>query len=330
MNDEPTLSLELTTHCQQNCHHCFARSSGKEFTHMDGEIVEEILKEGRLLGFSRLHLTGGEVFLYPDIEWVLKRARDLGYESFFINTNGHLLNADLCEFLSDFKGLQLSISLNGNREHHDNVRGSGAYDRAMSGLKRALATGLKVFVFTVVQRDNLQDLPLFCYNLYHEYPGIQGITWIQLRGGTEAEGEKLAPEDFVSMVRSASLLRLGGIPISILDNPLSTAVAQRMGIQHLPPSLPISREGRLLVFADYRIAENHSSRADFGTYREGALMAGAESEDYLEVIAPDEESCSPCPYYSVCRRSGVLKPSDEDHNIPPYDSPFCRKVMDLL
>lgn len=324
------LSLELTTHCQQNCLHCFARKNGTKFIHMPLSQARDIMKEGVTLGFETLHLTGGEVLLYPYLFDVLDEARELSFSSFFINTNGHLLDEEICQKLSTYKGIEFSLSLNGPKSFHDDIRGEGAYNAATAGLKIALQQDLKVHIFTLVSKNNLEILPHYSSQLFSDFPEIQDLTFIQLRSGPEGEKDKLSPEDYASLVRTTALLGLAGLSVQILENPLSTAVALKMGYTHLPPSPHISRDGRILVFADGRIGDNHSSSLNLGTYEPGKIQEILLSKEYNNILEENEIICSSCAFIDDCRKADLIRPSDEDHNTVPYDIPFCQKVMALV
>lgn len=324
------LSLELTTHCQQNCLHCFARQSGMEFAHMPFEHVLAIMEEGGNLGFKRLHLTGGEVLLYPHFFDIITKAKDYGFSSIFINTNGHLLDESVCRKLSGVDGLEFSLSLNGPIVYHDFIRGEGAYEKAVNGMRHALEQDLKIHIFTVVSRKNLDILPEFTTDLFREYKTLKDITFIQLRSGPEGEEDKLRPEEYISFVRMTALLGLAGLPVHILENPLSTAAVLKIGYTHLPPSPPISRDGKMIVLVDGRISDNHSSSVNLGKYTRGCLGDLLESEKYRRCWIEKKEICGQCSFFDSCRAGGLLRPSDEEHNTRPYNVPFCQKVMSLL
>ncbi|MBN2656417.1 MAG: radical SAM protein [Spirochaetales bacterium] len=324
------LSIEVTTHCTLNCLHCFVRSPGRPRAHIPFDRAVAVLEEGRQIGFSRLHLTGGEPLLYPRLRELILRSRELGYGSVFMNTNGQLLDEETADFLAARENVEISVSLNGPEPLHDYVRGKGSCAAVLKGLAIAGKASLPVHVFTVVDRNNIEGLPLFTDGLFREFPSIRDLTFIQLRSGPEGESRKLSPDMFLSLVRQTALLSLGGYAVQILENPLSTAAARKMGYGNLPPSPPISREGRIIVFADGAIGDNHSSGKRFGLYRDGLLKEVYRSSPFTAVRSDRAHICRECPHSPECRQTGLINPSDEDHNRAPYSIPFCRKVLDLI
>ena len=61
------LSLEVTSECNLKCLHCFARGRTAESATLSQEIAMEIISEGFELAYRRLHLTGGEPFLWDSL-----------------------------------------------------------------------------------------------------------------------------------------------------------------------------------------------------------------------------------------------------------------------
>jgi MoaA/NifB/PqqE/SkfB family radical SAM enzyme len=86
-----TLSVEVTTRCNLNCGHCFAKAALEEFSDMSYDMAAQAAREGREAGFSTFHITGGEPLLWPGLFDLLGHAAELDYEKIIINTNGLLL-----------------------------------------------------------------------------------------------------------------------------------------------------------------------------------------------------------------------------------------------
>ncbi|MBU4492074.1 MAG: radical SAM protein, partial [Euryarchaeota archaeon] len=98
---EKLLSIEVTTHCNIDCLHCFVRCNDTAQSSLSFSVVEDSISEGYDAGFRRLHLTGGEPLLWNKLLKTLDYAFSLGYISILINTNGILLSEDICITLAD-------------------------------------------------------------------------------------------------------------------------------------------------------------------------------------------------------------------------------------
>ncbi len=330
---EENLTLEVTTRCTSSCRHCFARA-GRGHTHeLSEKTAQLILKEGYELGFRYLHLTGGEPLLWPLLFDFMEEALQMGFKNIFLNSNGHLLDdsaAEKCGALGD--NVQLSISLQGPEEHHDSFRGIGSYQKAIKGIRAALKAEIALHIFTTVDRGMLPLLPRFVDDACREFSEIKSHTLIQLvrvhADILDLKNDLLSPEDFISMVKMGSFLRLPGHPVTFLENPLAVTATRLMGIEWLPPSKPLHRTGRLVILADGTITLAHSTRDSFGSWKPGILKSVITSEEYDKATDEDQESCAGCPYIAACRASGMLRPSEWFRDMEQES--YCRRVLDLI
>ena len=325
------LSIELTTRCTNNCTHCFARAGRDADAELDAATARQVIGEGARLGYTGLHLTGGEPFLYPGIFDLLDYAVSAGYTSYFVNTNGTLITADVAARLANYgDGLNISLSLQGPEELHDRVRGRGAFRAAVAGLERALEAGVGVFVFAAAGTALLAALPRFAEFLFTAYPAVRELTLIQLirvpGDARDLSADLLSPGDFTAMVRMTALLNLFGYRVSVLQNPLATAVSRALGMPWVPPAVPLYRPGALVVMADRTITLAHSARESFGSYEPGMLSRVLESAEYRIATGPDDEACGPCRHFGICRENGMIRPSEWFRDREDGE-PFCKRVM---
>lgn len=329
------ISIEVTTKCNLKCINCFAHADGMDFSDIDYDDAVSILNEGRELGYTLLSITGGEPLLWSRTIELMEYGRSIGYDKFFLNTNGHLFSDDICISLAQLgNGLNISCTVNGSRDKHDFVRGSGSYDKAVAGIKTALSHGLNVLVYSVVDRDNLYDIPSFTECMFKEFKKMKSLVFIQLRGIDDdyykVEGLKLEPREFIEMVRMIGYLALGGYSVMILENSLSTVVSKKLGLKWLSDSPEISRDGKIVVLHNGVITDNHSSLVELGKYKYGALKEVISSVEYKELTVGESEFCIGCEYFSLCRESGKLRPSEIFHNVGDESAFYCQKVLGLL
>ena len=97
---EESLGIEVTTHCNCNCPHCFARAAIAEHSSLSPDLVKEIIREGYTARYRRLHITGGEPLLWKGLFAVLAFGFKLGYKAVFLNTNGTILTKDIARRLA--------------------------------------------------------------------------------------------------------------------------------------------------------------------------------------------------------------------------------------
>ena len=324
------LSLELTTRCNCDCRHCFARAGLREEATLSPAFAETICEEGYDIGYRRLHLTGGEPLLWPNLGDLLEKVFTLGYHSVFLNTNGLLLDRATASRLARYKGLSLSVSLEESPEWHDALRGAGTYRRAAEGIACALTAGVPLRIFTVIGKTLLTRLSAFVDAVAQKFPGIESLTLIEITGDAAELGdlsrELMAPDDFVRMVRTIATLNLCGFITEVLNDPLANVAADLMQLPYVPPSGALCRPGKLVVRADRRMTLAHSTRESFGTYAAGALANVLTGRDYRKAVGPDDVTCPTCRYRLLCRKHGMRQPSsglvDREHALP-----FCQCVL---
>ena len=99
--ERENLSIEVTTHCNSACRHCFVRAALSRPSEMSVDLAKDILREGYSLGYRRLHITGGEPLLWKGLFETLDAAFSMGYSRALINTNGTLLTEDALHRFSD-------------------------------------------------------------------------------------------------------------------------------------------------------------------------------------------------------------------------------------
>jgi MoaA/NifB/PqqE/SkfB family radical SAM enzyme len=257
----------------------------------------------------------------------------LGYETIFMNTNGTLMTEEISRKLAGYSGFSISVSLDGPERLHERIRGKGSYIRTMRGIERALKGGNNVTIFTTVTKSLVPELPLFTDDLYKKFPTIDSLILIQLirtgNGAFPLSGELLEPEDFIQLVRIVALLNVGGFRTIVKKNPLANVISKKLGMPWIPPVPPLYREGRMTIMSNRHIGVVHSNRNSFGRYRPGMIGKVLASDGYRRTVAPDQATCPSCRYVCLCRKSGIIRPS-EGHRDLDIATPYCRRVLDLM
>ena len=168
----PVLSakIKLTWRCNLKCQVCALwRQTGPDGQgppSLPPETVRRVLEDLASQGLRKVHFSGGEVFLYPDLEEVVCRARDLGLQV-NLTTNGTLLDKNQARWLVEARVHTVAFSLDDIREKkHDEMRGvPGAWRRTWRGIGRlrdrirAKGRGPLVAVNTLITRRNIERLP---------------------------------------------------------------------------------------------------------------------------------------------------------------------------
>lgn len=328
---EERLGIEVTTHCNINCSHCFARSGLAELVSLSPDLVREIITEGYNIGYRHLHITGGEPLIWQGLFQALDFAYKLGYQTVFLNTNGVLLTADIASRLAAYGDISISVSLEGTEALHDRLRGAGSYRQTVLGIEKALEAGIVLSIFTMACKSLLPELLYFADDVYRRFPNIAELTLIQLipvtNGAPALSLELLEPEDFLKLLKTVSLLNLLGHRTRFLNNPLANVASELQKILWIPRSQPLYSEGRLMVMANRDICLSHSSRQHFGKYEPGSISKVLNSDGYRQAVTPDEKTCLACKHAALCMKYGMARPTENYWEVIS-DVHFCQNVLD--
>jgi len=145
--------FNVTQRCNLRCSYCFGRyySDNQELSFNQ---ASKLLFEFYSLGARRLSLSGGEPFLYKDIDALIKFAVELGFEV-GLNSNGILVpeHPVVLGLLGN-----LSISLDGaSPETHDRYRGKGSFDKAIQGIEAAHRAGVPLHLCCTLTEANADE-----------------------------------------------------------------------------------------------------------------------------------------------------------------------------
>lgn len=159
------VKIKLLWRCNQACPMCdyWRRNDPTPLTF---ELVTRTLDELAGLGCRKVHFSGGEPTLRPDLPDLVAYARRLKLRV-ALTSNGTLLDRELCRRLvkAGLNGVCISID-SPVRAVHDRMRGMpGAFKQMLTGVRtlrlaaEARGARLAIRVNTVVSRENYDSLP---------------------------------------------------------------------------------------------------------------------------------------------------------------------------
>jgi SynChlorMet cassette radical SAM/SPASM protein ScmF len=123
------------------------------------EEIQPAIHEALDLGLTGIKLTGGEPFLRNDLIDFIKFFHEKGLE-IQIETNGTLIDKDMALKLRRFKGMSISVSLDGpSAEAHDKLRGvGGAFDQTLRAIEFMVKEEIPIQIVFSLYRGNLSSL----------------------------------------------------------------------------------------------------------------------------------------------------------------------------
>ncbi|MGB7604795.1 MAG: radical SAM protein, partial [Lutisporaceae bacterium] len=150
-----SVHINITNRCNLNCTHCYA---GKYINKQEESSVEkyiyEIIDKLYINRIFILEWSGGEPFIYENFCNVLEYADNLNfYQS--ILTNGVLLNDEILVKRLSKLNLSLEVSVDGDQNAVDYIKGEGIYGQIRSGIASAIDAGIPTIAKITILEENI-------------------------------------------------------------------------------------------------------------------------------------------------------------------------------
>ena len=227
--------------CNLNCQMCHQKDIRRKCEpELSVEQIKNMFKNFKLNGVTQVNLIGGEFFLNKKKAFEVIDAADKERLMYSIATNAALLTPEEIKNLSKRPGLlEIDISLDGFLPVHDKVRGvKGTFEKVTKNIRLIRSYGIPVMLVTVVQKDNLEDLPDFIR--YVKSLGVDSLTLVQEYSFPQKDFdsskkilESISKKD-VTIFASASVFPITfKYPYELFKNKVNEAkrVAQEVGLE---------------------------------------------------------------------------------------------------
>ena len=159
-----TLWLQVGgTLCNLQCTHCFISCGPKNHTHemMTLKDVQQRLLESKTLGTKDYYITGGEVFMNPEIFEIL--ATILEYGPLNVLTNGTHITSEKAARLKEIQNnsshkLQFRVSMESfDKKLNDRTRGENSFSKATEGITNLNSFGFSPILTVTRNWDEAKD-----------------------------------------------------------------------------------------------------------------------------------------------------------------------------
>jgi radical SAM protein with 4Fe4S-binding SPASM domain len=171
-NHRPRLLLQwhITERCNLRCSHCYQDTyAGPELSFRDLLDVLQQFKDlldtlspgqRRLLARGHVTVTGGEPFVRRDfLDFLEVLSVNKSRFSFAILTNGSFIDAAMARQLSHLNPTFVQVSIEGSQTTHDDIRGTGNFDRTISAVKHLVRARVRTLVSFTAHRGNFREFP---------------------------------------------------------------------------------------------------------------------------------------------------------------------------
>jgi len=186
-----------TNKCNLQCIHCVQDSGEILKNELSVSECKKVIDEFHEMGVFELSFSGGEpTSRLDDLLQIGRYARDLGFK-LSIATNGILASERNAKVLAESGFKYAQVSIEGPRATHDYIRGKGAYDRTLAGIRNLVRENFFVMLATTVSDFNkaeFEDVVELAKNL-----GVKGVRFVRFlpmgRGLKNLELFSISKED---------------------------------------------------------------------------------------------------------------------------------------
>ncbi|MFH2009914.1 MAG: radical SAM protein [bacterium] len=155
------VDLKLGFSCNNCCRFCVQGDKRHRVADLETAALRQRLEEAREHARS-IVFTGGEVTLRDDLVELVAYARELGFETIQIQTNGRMFAYKKnCEELIEAGANEFSPALHGHTaELHDYLtRAEGSFKQTTRGIRNLKRMGQPIITNSVITRSNYRHLP---------------------------------------------------------------------------------------------------------------------------------------------------------------------------
>ena len=155
------LFFHILTQCNLRCRHCYINPRQQGEKKLPLVSIKAWLDEfASTSATTNVIFLGGEPTLHPDLPGAIRYARDSGFGSITVDTNGYLFH-DILSRVSPHDVDFFSFSLDGaTRKTNDLIRGEGSYDICKEGIQKAIENGFAASLIYTVSTINIHELEM--------------------------------------------------------------------------------------------------------------------------------------------------------------------------
>jgi len=151
---------DFTHRCNLKCKHCYSNSGATSETELNTKEALDVVDQLADYGVTALAFSGGEPLAREDFFKVASHAAKRGlYVS--LATNGTMLTKENVRKLKQAQVNYVEVSIDGaTAQTHDSFRGvTGAFEKAVAGLKNCVEANLCACIATTATKGNINEMP---------------------------------------------------------------------------------------------------------------------------------------------------------------------------
>ena len=149
--------FELTRACNLACTHCLNDSGDRLKDELSPEQILALVRDLADFGAQEIRFTGGEPTISPVLTRAIQTATGLGVRT-SIGSNAVAIGREKARELADAGLVAAVVSIDGDKESHDAIRGRDSYRRTWRGIRALIGANIRVRVNAVAMRRTTPGL----------------------------------------------------------------------------------------------------------------------------------------------------------------------------
>ena len=296
---------------------------------IDRNLAFEIIDELALIKKESVMLiSGGEPTLHSSFyEIVEKSAKN--FKKVVVNTNG--LRLSQLKRVIDFKNVSIQISLDGDEETHNRIRGEGTFKKTLININKLSQLGINVTVASTATKHNLSAM----HRLDEALSDVNFLYWNVKRvvgSGRADDADDVTTQvwnEFVSKIKSAALnsqrLRIASM---FSESAICNAASITTPAKYANLSAQNCGTGRSKLYINpngtvYPCAcMEESITGDFKVDTAGEILNRLST---LAIQPRLEASCHTCPAWELCH--GGCPGASSRAKFPNLGDPRCSHAL---
>ncbi len=132
--------IYLTFDCPLRCYFCFAKGGRRKTDEMTPAEFAKVTQDAIDAGFKKVIISGGEPFSYKHFKELLLLYEKMNFGNTVLalrSSFGFPIDSSLMDLVCRVFD-KITISIDGNEENHDKIRGKGVYKQAIENIREAL------------------------------------------------------------------------------------------------------------------------------------------------------------------------------------------------
>lgn len=203
------LQWHITDNCNLRCAHCYNTDYTKatvSFAKLFFVLEEYALLLKHLQKKGRVQFAGGEPLLSPHFFQLVAEARkkDMAVR---ILSNGTLINHETAEKIASAGCYIVQISIEGDKDTHDAIRGERSFQQALSGAKALNQRGLELTFAMTLTKKNCKKIK-YLFKLADKYANRIGFhRLVPIGTGENMQSEMLTPKELWNAFKQIDRLK---------------------------------------------------------------------------------------------------------------------------